>query len=134
VPWNVPSLVLAAASAALDDQAEFEARREELSSGRLELFNALSLLPGLAPVDGEGNFVLIDVSRTGHSAERWVELLLEQGVLIRSLTVHHAARSYVRVTVGTREQNLRCVRSFERVLGRGARREPMALVAPSDAE
>jgi histidinol-phosphate aminotransferase len=134
VPWNVPSLVLAAASAALDDQAEFEARREELSSGRLELFNALSLLPGLAPVDGEGNFVLIDVSRTGHSAERLVEILLEQGILIRSLTVHHAARSYVRVTVGTREQNLRCVRAFERVLGRGARREPMALVAPSDAE
>jgi histidinol-phosphate aminotransferase len=134
VPWNVPSLVLAAAGAALDDQAEFEARREELSSGRLELFNALSAMPGLAPVDGEGNFVLIDVSRTGHSAERLVELLLEQGVLIRSLTVHHAARSYVRVTVGMREQNLRCVRAFERVLGRGARREPMALVAPSDAE
>lgn len=134
VPWNVPSLVLAAAAAALDDQAEFEARREELSSGRLELFNALSSLPGLAPVQGEGNFVLIDVSRTGHTAERLVELLLEQGVLIRSLTVHHAARSYVRVTVGTREQNARCLRAFERVLGR-ARREPMTLAAaPSDAE
>lgn len=135
VPWNVPSLVLAAATAALDDQAEFEARREELSSGRVELFEALSALPGLAPVPGEGNFVLIDVSRTGHSAERLVELLLDHGVLIRSLTVHHAAKSYVRVTVSTREQNLRCVRAFERVLGRGARRAPMALVAgPSDAE
>jgi histidinol-phosphate aminotransferase len=135
VPWNVPSIVLAAAGAALDDQAEFEARREELSSGRVELFNALSLLPGLAPVPGEGNFVLIDVSRTGLGAERLVELLLEQGVLIRSLTVHHAAKSYVRVTVGMREQNLRCVRAFERVLGRGARREPIALsVGPSDAE
>jgi hypothetical protein len=34
-----------------------------------------------------------------------------------------------------REQNLRCVRAFERVLGRGVRREPMTLVAgPSDAE
>ncbi len=135
VPWNVPSLVLAAATAALDDQAEFEARREELSSGRQDLYNALSLVPGLAPVQGEGNFVLIDVSRTGHSAERLVEQLLEQGVLIRSLTVHHAARSYVRVTVGMREQNLRCVRAFERVLGRGVRREPMTLAAPpSDAE
>jgi len=135
VPWNVPSIVLAAAAAALDDQAEFEARREELSSGRVELYNALSVVPGLSPVPGEGNFVLIDVSRTGLSAERLVELLLEQGVLIRSLTVHHAAKSYVRVTVGMREQNLRCVRAFERVLGRGVRREPVALsVGPSDAE
>jgi histidinol-phosphate aminotransferase len=135
VPWNVPSVVLAAAGAALDDQAEFEARRAELSSGRIELFRALSLVPGLSPVEGEGNFVLIDVSRTGQSAERLVEQMLEQGVLIRSLTVHHAARSYVRVTVGTQEQNKRCVRAFERVLGRGARREANVLAAgPSDAE
>ncbi|RYZ01525.1 MAG: histidinol-phosphate transaminase [Myxococcales bacterium] len=136
VPWNVPAVVLAAAAAALDDIAEFEARREELSAGRVELFDSLSIVPGLAPVPGEGNFVLIDVSRTGQSAERLVEQLLEQGVLIRSLTVHHAAKSYVRVTVGTREQNRRCVRAFERVLGRPVRREPMTLSAavPSDAE
>jgi histidinol-phosphate aminotransferase len=136
VPWNVPGMVLAAAAAALDDIAEFEARRDELSAGRAELFASLSLVPGLAPVPGEGNFVLIDVSRTGQSAERLVEQLLEQGVLIRSLTVHHAAKSYVRVTVGTREQNLRCVRAFERVLGRPLRREPMTLrvAGPSDAE
>jgi histidinol-phosphate aminotransferase len=129
-------MVLAAAAAALDDIAEFEARRDELSAGRAELFASLSLVPGLAPVPGEGNFVLIDVSRTGQSAERLVEQLLEQGVLIRSLTVHHAAKSYVRVTVGTREQNLRCVRAFERVLGRPLRREPMTLrvAGPSDAE
>jgi histidinol-phosphate aminotransferase len=135
VPWNVPGIVLAAAAAALDDQAEFEARREELSSGRVELFEALSHVAGLAPVPGEGNFVLIDVSRTGMAAEKLVELLLQEGVLIRSLTVHHAAKSYVRVTVGAREQNLRCVRAFERVLGRTTRREPIALsVGPSDAE
>jgi histidinol-phosphate aminotransferase len=136
VPWNVPGMVLAAAAAALDDMAEFEARREELSAGRAQLFDSLSIVPGLSPVPGEGNFVLIDVSRTGHSAERLVEQLLEQGVLIRSLTVHHAAKSYVRVTVGTREQNQRCVRAFERVLGRAVRREPMTLsaVGPSDAE
>ncbi len=135
VPWNVPGIVLAAAAAALDDQAEFEARRQELSAGREELFSRLSTVHGLAPVPGEGNFVLIDVSRTGLGAERLVEQLLEEGVLIRSLTVHHAAKSYVRVTVGAREQNLRCVRAFERVLGRAARREPGALSAgPSAAE
>lgn len=135
VPWNVPGIVLAAAGAALDDQAEFDARREELSLGRMDLFNGLSQIQGLAPVPGEGNFVLIDVSRTGQGAERLVEQLLDQGVLIRSLTVHHAAKSYVRVTVGTREQNRRCVRAFERVLGRGVRREALTLSAgPSDAE
>jgi hypothetical protein len=34
-----------------------------------------------------------------------------------------------------REQNLRCVHAFERVLGRSVRREASALLAlPSDAE
>ena len=77
------------------------------------------------------------LSATGQSAERLVESMLTDGVLIRSLSVHHAKRSYVRVTVGTREQNARCLSAFERVLGSRARREaPRAYltVAGGDAE
>jgi histidinol-phosphate/aromatic aminotransferase/cobyric acid decarboxylase-like protein len=62
--------------------------------------------------------------------------MLKDGVLIRSLAVHHARRSYLRVTVGTRQQNDRCVAAFERVLGRQMRREtprPFLTVA-GDAE
>jgi len=138
VPWNIPAITLAAASAALDDVAEFDARIAELRVAREELTGRLQRIDGLEPVPGEGNFVLIDVSATGQSAERLVELLLKDGVLIRSLSVHHAKRSYVRVTVGTREQNLRCVGAFERVLGSRARREAprgyVTVAAASDAE
>jgi len=52
------------------------------------------------------------------SAERMVQGLLAEGVLIRSLVSHHADKSYVRVTIGTREQNARCIAAFERVVGR----------------
>ena len=65
-----------------------------------------------------------------------IDLMLKDGVLIRSLAVHHARRSYLRVTVGTRQQNERCVAAFERVLGRQGRREtprPFLTVA-GDAE
>lgn len=138
VPWNVPAITVAAASAALDDVAEFEARMEELKAARAELTQRLARIPGLVPIASEGNFTLIDVSATGFSAERLVELLLREGVLIRSLAVHHAQKSYVRVTVGTREQNRRCAAAFERVLGRLERREPSrpyaTAVMTSDAE
>ncbi len=138
VPWNIPAITLAAASAALDDVAEFDARIEELRVAREELTDRLQRIEGLEPVPSEGNFVLIDVSATGQSAERLVESLLKDGVLIRSLSVHHAKRSYVRVTVGTREQNLRCVTAFERVLGGRLRREAprpyLAVASASDAE
>jgi histidinol-phosphate aminotransferase len=136
VPWNIPAITLAAASAALDDAAEFDARIAELRTAREELTEKLRRIDGLLPAQSEGNFVLIDVSATGHSAERLVEAMLKDGVLIRSLSVHHAKRSYVRVTVGTSEQNARCVTAFERVLGGRVRREaPRAYVTvASDAE
>jgi histidinol-phosphate aminotransferase len=138
VPWNIPAITLAAASAALDDAAEFDARISELRIAREELTDKLIRIDGLVPVPSEGNFVLIDVSTSGQSAERLVEAMLKDGVLIRSLSVHHAKRSYVRVTVGTREQNARCVAAFERVLGGRVRREAprpyLTVAGASDAE
>jgi len=131
LPWNVPGVVLAAAAAALDDADELELRRREVSAGRRELFERLSAVPGLAPVSSEGNFVLIDVSQTGVPSERLVELLLKEGILIRALAVHHARKSYVRVMVGAHEQNLRCVRAFEQVIGRLRERDAIAVGAGS---
>jgi histidinol-phosphate aminotransferase len=136
VPWNLPEVTLAAASAALDDVAEFTSRMRELRDARAELMAELRGIPGLSPVPSEGNFVLVDVAGTSRTAEWLVKEMLKEGVLIRSLAVHHAKRSYVRVTVGTSEQNARCVRAFERALGTmRTRREPLPLYAvSSDAE
>lgn len=126
VPWNVPGVCIAAAIAALDDVAEFEARVLELRNARAELGRALSRLPGVVALPSEGNFILVDISHTRMSADRMVQALLAEGVLIRSLGAHHAEKSYVRITVGTREQNARCVAAFERVLGRRPSREVAA--------
>jgi histidinol-phosphate aminotransferase len=136
IPWNVPSVTLAAAEAALEDAAEFESRVSALKTGRAELVERLSLLPGLSVLPSDGNFVLIDISSTGFSAADFVAATLAEGVLIRSLEVHHATRRFVRITVGTREQNARCVRAVERVLSRRvAPRAAQRLAAsPSDAE
>jgi histidinol-phosphate aminotransferase len=134
VPWNVPNVTIAAVTAVLDDVAEFERRRTELLEARAELSARVAALPRLSVVPGDGNFVLVDVSATHFSAEQLVEALLGEGVLIRSLGVHHANRSYVRITVGTREQNQRCVQAFERVLARKKGAVRYAVSGASDAE
>ncbi|HET9931169.1 MAG TPA: histidinol-phosphate transaminase [Polyangiaceae bacterium] len=135
VPWNLPAVTIAAASAILDDEAEQQGRLGSLRDAREELFRRISDIPGLRPVPSEGNFVLIDVSGTGIGAERWVDLMVQEGVLVRSLSVHHASRSWVRVTVGTAEQNLKCVSGLERIVSRSTRvRRPFAAPAVSDAE
>jgi histidinol-phosphate aminotransferase len=134
VPWNVPNVTIAAVTAVLDDVAEFDRRRTELLDARVELSARVAALPRLSVVPGDGNFVLVDVSATHFSAEQLVEALLGEGVLIRSLGVHHANRSYVRITVGTREQNQRCVQAFERVLSRKKGAVRYAVSGASDAE
>ncbi len=138
IPWNLPSVTIAAALAVLEDGDEFASRMSELRQARVDLEGALHALPGLQIVPGEGNFILIDVSDLGVRAEEFVAAVLEHGVLIRALGSHHAKRSYVRVTVGRSADNTRCVRAFRAVVAGLLPRQvaPNAPNAPalSDAE
>lgn len=115
LPWSISDITLAAATAALEDAVEFESRVAEIRVARAALAEGLSRIEGVRAVPSDGNFVLVDVSVFGVTAERFVQEVLREGVLIRSLSVHHAARTYVRITVGTVEQNARCLAAFERV-------------------
>jgi histidinol-phosphate aminotransferase len=128
LPWNISSLTLAGALAALEDVAEFESNMAQLRKGRAYLERELCKLKGVSVIAGQGNFVLLDVGMSGISAESIVEAMLSEGVYIRSLAVHHAKRNYVRVTVGTEEQNHLCVEAMRRVVAKLVRRAPAAPV------
>lgn len=133
VPWNIPEVTIAAALAVLEDEVEQRQRVEQLRDARQTLFSRLAGLPGVEPVPSDGNFVLLDVSATGLRADDLVARMLGEGVLIRSLSSHHADRTYVRVTVGTAAQNARCVAGMKRVLASAAR-ETAAPAYVTDAE
>jgi len=120
VPWSINALTIAAASAALDDSVEFEARVRELRRSRAALVEGLSKIKGVTAIPSEGNFVLADVSSLGVTAERFVAEAQSEGFLLRSLAVHHANRSYIRITVGTPEQNAQCLLAMDRVAKRVA--------------
>ncbi len=102
-----------------------------LRKGRDFLEVELGTLRGVSVISGEGNFVLLDVAKVGAAAESIVDAMLGEGVYIRSLAVHHAKRSYVRVTVGTEDQNVRCVEAMRRVIARLGRRAPMDPALPA---
>lgn len=136
LPWTVSSVALAAAEAALDDVAEQEARVAALKAGRVFLARELSRVPGVRVVSAEANFVLLDTTATGLSSELLVEAMITKGVLVRALTSHHMDRRYVRVTVGTADQNEACVRALRATLADHAPRKSTRLraTASSDAE
>ncbi len=136
LPWNVSGLAIAAASAVLDDMAEQESRLAKLRDGRAYLLRELAAMPGVTPMPSEANFILVDVAACGTTSDAVLAAMLERGVFVRALTVHHAGRGMVRITVGTREQNERCVAVLRRVLGIDATVRVWARAAelPNDAE
>jgi histidinol-phosphate aminotransferase len=63
-----------------------------------------------------GNFLLLDIHETGQTADALVQALLAEGVFIRALASHHLRRGWVRVSVGTADENARCVRALTQAL------------------
>lgn len=133
LPWNISTITLAAASAVLDDMVEQGDRLARLRAGRAYLVRELGKLGGIEAIPCEGNFVLLDVSRSGVSAEVLAAGMLERGVFVRTLSVHHADRGMMRITLGTAEQNARCVEALRAVLHVATSRRPSGTLetAPS---
>jgi histidinol-phosphate aminotransferase len=135
IPWNISSITIAAATAAIDDVVEQEERLRALRQGRADLIRDLGALPGVTALASEANFVLVDVARTGVAADLILREMLDRGVFVRTLTVHHAGRGMIRITVGTAEQNRRCVEVLRQVLHASAERAAAPMPMPIlDAE
>jgi len=108
-PWNVSLLALAAALAALDDKADQKLKYENNRLGRQYLQEAIDEIPGLRAFDSDGNFVLFDASAIGKDSTQMRDELIERGVFIRPMSPHHMKPGYLRVTIGTPEQNERFI-------------------------
>ncbi len=128
LPWNVSTIALAAALAALDDVEEYARQRRQVSSERKWLRSELSRLPGVEVFESDGNFLLLDIHEAGVSADALVQSMLREGVFIRSLGSHHLKRHWVRVSIGTSEENRRCVAGLRAAMLRGHARP--AQIAP----
>ncbi len=136
-PWSLPAVSIAAATAALEDIEEFEERMDTLRKARTILASELRRIPGFDVIPSEGNFILIDAYRTGIPVETILqEMFNQEGVMIRSLAVHRASRSFLRISVGLPADNERCLAALRSVLARLGRRQGSDLrhAHPHDAE
>lgn len=117
VPWNLSSLSIAAACAALEDADEQDRRLRELRKGR-DFLEAELRRMGLSVLPSEANFVLVDFEGTGLSPESIVDEMLARGFFIRLLRSHRAGGSLVRITVDCAEQNDACLAALRSLLRR----------------
>ncbi|MCF7689383.1 MAG: histidinol-phosphate transaminase [Cephaloticoccus sp.] len=100
-PFNINAIAQAAAVAALDDEEFLVHCRTENQAGLKQLIKGFRAL-GLEYVPSVANFILV---RVGGGAKVF-NALQRQGVIVRPLRPY-GMPEWLRVTVGTREQNAR---------------------------
>ncbi|MBF0558234.1 MAG: histidinol-phosphate transaminase [Nitrospirae bacterium] len=110
LPYNLNALSQAVAERALKGSFLHDVT-SAIVSGREQLYEALSLLPGVRPYPSEANFILIKV----RDAEAVHKKLLGQGVLVRNM--NSAVRGALRVTVGTPDENDKFMRALKKAVG-----------------
>lgn len=110
-PFNTSRFGQAAALAALADQDFVKECQTKNAEGIRYLYGQLDRL-GLEYFPAHGNFVFINTKQSG--AELF-EKLMKLGIIIRAGFGKYP--SYIRVTVGTKEQNEKFIQALEQVLG-----------------
>ncbi len=114
-PFNVNSVALAAATAAIDDIDHIDRTVALNRAGRIRLRARLEKL-GLRVLPSAANFVLVDLGRASGPV---YEGLLRQAVIARPV-VNYGLPNHLRITTGTAEQIERTLEALAVVLGRGA--------------
>jgi histidinol-phosphate aminotransferase len=112
-PFNVSGLAQAGALAGLDDDAHLRETKRITNEGR-DYFEKEFTAMNLPFVPSVANFVLVNV---GDSA-RIFRALLERRIIVRALKGYNLA-PWLRISVGTMEQNRRCIAALKQVLARG---------------
>jgi histidinol-phosphate aminotransferase len=116
IPFSISLIALRAGLAAVRNLDELETRTAFISAERRRLFHALLEMRNVHPFESEGNFILVDIRRTGRTAGEIVELVRAENVLVRAMTAHGLRDAYVRVTIGLPEQNDRFLAVFRRAI------------------
>ncbi len=109
-PFNVNGIGQAAAVAALADEAHREETKRVTDNGRAYLQEQFAAM-GLPFIPSSGNFVLVNV---GDGAAVFREML-QRRIIIRAMK-GYALSEWVRISIGTMEQNRACVGALADVL------------------
>ena len=111
-PFNVNSLALAAATAALDDEA-FLNQSMQVNAIGMEMLEKTCQKLGLRYVPSRGNFLLVDF---GTDAMPIYQQMLELGVITRPVA-NYGLTDCLRITIGTEQEMQRMTAVMEQVCG-----------------
>jgi histidinol-phosphate aminotransferase len=109
-PFNTNGIAQAGALASLDDAEHREKTRRITDEGRAYLQEQFAAI-GLEFVPSFGNFVLVNVG----DGNATFKALLTKRIIVRALAGYDL-NEWVRISVGTMEQNRKCIAALQEVL------------------
>lgn len=110
-PFNVNSLALSAACAALDDADYLAQSRQFNDAGMAQLETGLREL-GLSWIPSKGNFICVDFARDTAAIN---QALLRAGVIVRPVA-GYGMPNFLRVSIGLPAENARFLEALAKVL------------------
>jgi histidinol-phosphate aminotransferase len=111
-PFNINSIAQAGALAALTDTDHMRRTRENNARG-LQFFSEAFRQMALAFIPSAANFILVRVG----DGQRVFEEMQRRGVIVRPMGGYQLGE-WIRITVGTPEENERCLAALRQALGR----------------
>ncbi|HTU65503.1 MAG TPA: histidinol-phosphate transaminase [Steroidobacteraceae bacterium] len=109
--FNVSSVALAGATAALDDEAHVTAAVKVAVAERVRVAEKLRSL-GTPVLPSAGNFLML---HAGAAAKARFDALLRAGIIVRPVA-NYQLPEHLRVTLGTVEQNDRFLAAWQKIL------------------
>ena len=109
-PFNANSIAQAGAVAGLLDEEHQGKTKQITDEGRRYLATEFSAM-GLEFVPSHANFILVKVG-DGNAV---FQKMLDKGVIVRAMA-EYKLPEWVRISVGTMEQNVRCIGTLKEVL------------------
>jgi histidinol-phosphate aminotransferase len=109
-PFNLNSIAQAGALAALDDSDHIRKTRMNNAEGLHSLAQSFRRM-GLEYIPSAANFILVRVG----DGQGIFDQLLRQGIIVRPMGGYELP-DWIRISVGTPEQNARCVAALERAM------------------
>jgi histidinol-phosphate aminotransferase len=109
-PFNLNAMAQAAALAALDDDTHVARTRRMVKAG-LAYYEKTFKRLGMDYVPSTVNFILV---KTGRGRDVF-NAMQREGVIVRPMDGYDLPE-YIRITVGTRQENEHCIRALKKVL------------------
>jgi len=112
--WNISIMSSFGAYAALNDQEGVKENIRRTNEGRDYIEEKLSKIDGVTVYHTFGNYILIDATPTGAKSEEIVNAVMEKdGIILRKVNPFKDKTGLFRITIGSKEQNERCVKSVK---------------------